>query len=247
MALSSSLVTRRDHRRQRVALRICSLHRLVLEERLARKGLSHEVLTRLTYTQWEAWLAIAFDKRLWIFEPTASVTRGAKDASSDTSRQSQSAHLQRLKDLDFHPTLFSSPDNLISEIYTQGVVGTWVEPPATPQHYKAIAVGIVGCLSFVFVGSVLSDLPIIIRVLVFVAIVLFAFFSWRYWEILGDSDKPVGSRKRADYDALLGELRSGGTPTKVYRRSLTKALDRIDLFFGDPGRQDKSRFARALR
>ena len=39
---------------------------------------------------------------------------------------------------------------------------------------------------------------------------------------------------------------SGGTPAIAYRHWLTKALDRVDVFFGDPGRNDKSRFARML-
>jgi hypothetical protein len=40
-------------------------------------------------------------------------------------------------------------------------------------------------------------------------------------------------------------LQAGGTPAKVYRDWLTKVLDRVDVFFGDPRRNDKSWFARA--
>ena len=39
------------------------------EARLAAKGLGRDALKTLTYTQWEAWLAIGFDKDLLIVEP----------------------------------------------------------------------------------------------------------------------------------------------------------------------------------
>jgi hypothetical protein len=64
--------------------------------------------------------------------------------------------------------------------------------------------------------------------------------------VLSGAGDAQGSRERADYDALLRELHAGGTPAKVYRDWLTNALDRIDVFFGDPGRNDKSWVARVL-
>ena len=35
-----------------------------LEDRLARKGIARQALASLTYAQWEAWLAIGFDRDL---------------------------------------------------------------------------------------------------------------------------------------------------------------------------------------
>src|SRR6516225_10228506 len=47
-----------------------------LETRLAEKGLGRDALKILTYTQWEAWLAIGFDKDLLIVEPAEDAPRG---------------------------------------------------------------------------------------------------------------------------------------------------------------------------
>ena len=88
--------------------------------------------------------------------------------------------------------------------------------------------------------------PIFPRVLVFVAIVLFVWMAARYYGILCDADEPAGSPERAEYDELLDTLKSGGTPAKVHRESLTARLDWVDAFFSDPGRDDESWVARAF-
>jgi hypothetical protein len=62
-----------------------------LAARLAEKGMDWEALGRLTYTQWEAWLAIGFNKdgaerNLVIVTPAFGVKRGAKFAPTDSAR-----------------------------------------------------------------------------------------------------------------------------------------------------------------
>ena len=128
------------------------------------------------------------------------------------------------------------------------IIDALVSARAMPLIGTTTPVWIIGALLLLvlLLGQVLGVFPIFIRVLATVAGGLFVWFSWRYWEILGDVDEPSGSRKRADYDALLSELQSGGTPAKIYRGWLTKAVDRIDIFFGDPGRNDRSWLARGL-
>src|ERR1700722_1236833 len=79
-----------------------------LAARLAEKGMDREALGRLTYTQWEAWLAVGFNKdgaerNLVIVAPAFGVKRGAKFALDDASRASQADHLARLKAIDFYP------------------------------------------------------------------------------------------------------------------------------------------------
>jgi hypothetical protein len=91
-----------------------------------------------------------------------------------------------------------------------------------------------------------SGFPIFPRVLVTVAIALFVWNAWGYWETFDGARKARGSRERDDYDALVADLWAGGTPAKAYRVWLTKVLGRVDVFFGDPGRNDKSWSARAL-
>ena len=94
-----------------------------LAARLAEKGMDREALGRLTYTQWEAWLAIGFNKdgvrkNLVIVTPAFGVKRGAKFAPTDATRASQADHLTRLKAIDFYPAKpFTSPDNLVARVF----------------------------------------------------------------------------------------------------------------------------------
>jgi hypothetical protein len=229
-----------------------------LEMRLAEKGLARDALKTFTYTQWEAWLAIGFDKDLLIVAPAPNVDRGPNFAATEASRKSQTAHLQRLKAIDRYLIKFTNADNLAASILESAAIEALVKAQSKPAIAKrrgpfgGTVAGIVAGLFILFIDKMLplerwfGELPIFVRVLAAVAAGLFAWFAWRYWDILGSSGEPQGSVERADYDALLGELESGGTPPKVYRDWLTKALDRVDVFFGDPGRNDKSWFARAL-
>ena len=101
-----------------------------LAARLAEKGMDREALGRLTYTQWEAWLAIGFNKdgaerNLVIVAPAFGVKRGAKFALDDASRASQADHLARLKAIDFYPAKpFASADNLVARVFGSVVLDT---------------------------------------------------------------------------------------------------------------------------
>jgi Domain of unknown function (DUF4062) len=99
-----------------------------LAARLAEKGMDREALGRLTYTQWEAWLAIGFNKdgakkNLVIVAPAFGVKRGAKFAPDEASRASQDHHLTDLKDVDFYPAKpFTSADNLVARVFGSAVL-----------------------------------------------------------------------------------------------------------------------------
>jgi hypothetical protein len=92
--------------------------------------MDREALGRLTYTQWEAWLAIGFNKdgaerNLVIVAPAFGVKRGAKFALDDASRASQADHLARLKAIDFYPAKpFASADNLVARVFGSVVLDT---------------------------------------------------------------------------------------------------------------------------
>ncbi len=226
--------------------------------RLALKGLGRHALETLTYTQWEAWLTIGLDKELLIVTPTPGVDRGTGHVPSDVSLESQARHLKRLKAIDRYPIAFTSADNLVATILESAVIETLDKARVGPvkekrrEPFGATTAAIVSGLFVLFIDRLLplekffGELPIIVRLLLAVAASLFAWFAWRYWDILSGAGDAQGSRERADYDALLRELHAGGTPAKVYRDWLTNALDRIDVFFGDPGRNDKSWVARVL-
>ena len=229
-----------------------------MQDKLKRKGVSRHARATLTYTQWEAWLAIGFDKDLLIVTPAPNVDRGPNYALSEASRELQAEHLTRLRAIDRYPKPFANADNLVATILESAVIDALIKARAPPviakrrEPFGATTAAIVAGLFVLFIDKLLplerwfGEFPIFIRALAAVGAGLFGWQAWRYWEILGGADGPLGSPERANYDALLSELKTGGTPVKVYRDWLTKALDRVDVFFGDPGRDDKSWFARVL-
>lgn len=109
---------------------------------------------------------------------------------------------------------------------------------------------IIGAVFGIFVEKLLplerfaDEFSNLLRVFFVAMMVVFAWKAWRYYEILGGADEPHGSWARDDYNSLRQELTEGGKPAKVYANWLTLALDRVDKFFGDAGRNDPSWFAR---
>jgi len=94
-----------------------------LEAELARRGFPREALNALTYTQWEAWLAIGLGKDLLIVEPAAGVDRGPRFDATEDSKTAQAAHRARLKAIDRYPgPPFTSVDNLVAQIVTSAVL-----------------------------------------------------------------------------------------------------------------------------
>ena len=91
-----------------------------IQTRLPPRGPALVERAAISYTQWEAWLAIYFNKALLIVQPSPGVDRGARFASTDASRASQAEHLKRLRAMDRYPgAAFTSADNLIAQIYDQ--------------------------------------------------------------------------------------------------------------------------------
>ncbi len=67
----------------------------------------------VSYTQWEAWLALYHGKLLFIAKAAQTAERGPKYMATDATRAAQAAHLARLKAMDRYPgCTFISPDNL---------------------------------------------------------------------------------------------------------------------------------------
>src|SRR3984885_10306616 len=102
--------------------------RPTLATRLAEKGMDRKALGRLTYTQWEAWLAIGFNRdgakqNLVIVTPTYGLKHGAKFAPTDATRASQADHLRCLRAINFYPAKpFTSADNLVARIFGSAVL-----------------------------------------------------------------------------------------------------------------------------
>jgi hypothetical protein len=53
----------------------------------------------VSYTQWEAWLALYHGRELYILQAADNADRGPKYAATDVSRAAQSAHLKRLREV----------------------------------------------------------------------------------------------------------------------------------------------------
>jgi tetratricopeptide (TPR) repeat protein len=90
--------------------------------------MDREALGRLTYTQWEAWLAIGFNKdgakkNLVVVAPAFGVKRSPKFAPTDATRASQDHHLEYLKAIDVYPAKpFTSADNLVARVFGSAVL-----------------------------------------------------------------------------------------------------------------------------
>jgi len=82
----------------------------------------------VSYTQWEAWLALYHDKRLFIAEAGDSAERGPKYAPTADSRDTQAGHLARLKKADRYPGhTFASPADLAKHIAYTAILDLLVE------------------------------------------------------------------------------------------------------------------------
>ena len=105
-----------------------------LAARLAENGMSREALACLTYTRWEAWLAIGFHMDLLIVEPAASLA--ARNSRQPTPRAtSQAHHLDRMKAIDRYPgPAFTSADNLVVQVFGSAVIYALVRAAASSTH-----------------------------------------------------------------------------------------------------------------
>jgi tetratricopeptide (TPR) repeat protein len=77
----------------------------------------------VSYTQWEAWLALYHSKRLLIAKAAETAERGPNYAPTKASRAAQAAHLARLETVRRFPGCeFTSPDNLAKHIFSTAIV-----------------------------------------------------------------------------------------------------------------------------
>ena len=84
-----------------------------------------EILERqepLSYTQWEAWLAIYHGKPLIIAKAAEGAIRGPEYAPNDSGSETQVQHLRRLRAIDRYPGItFTGVDNL-SKFVLSGII-----------------------------------------------------------------------------------------------------------------------------
>ncbi|MCF4130280.1 FxSxx-COOH system tetratricopeptide repeat protein, partial [Methylobacterium sp. SyP6R] len=81
----------------------------------------------LSYTQWEAWLALYHGKPLLIAQADEDAPRGPNYAPDAASRAAQQVHLARLRGVERYPSLFTSPDNLSQKIFSSFILDLLVK------------------------------------------------------------------------------------------------------------------------
>src|SRR5271166_3862004 len=82
----------------------------------------------VSYTHWEAWLALYHSRLLFIAEAADSAKRGPKYTPTDASRAAQATHLARLKAMDrYSGCTFTSPDNLAKHILSSAILDLLVK------------------------------------------------------------------------------------------------------------------------
>ncbi|BCM88076.1 FxSxx-COOH system tetratricopeptide repeat protein [Methylobacterium indicum] len=87
----------------------------------------------LSYTQWEAWLALHHGKPLLIARADESAPRGPNYDPNAASRAAQQAHLARLREVERYPSSFTSPDNLIQRVFSSFILDLLKEQGFRPR------------------------------------------------------------------------------------------------------------------
>jgi hypothetical protein len=82
----------------------------------------------VSYTQWEAWLALYHGKRLLIARAAETAEREPKYRPTDDSRTAQDAHLARLKAVERDPgCTFTSADSLAKYVFSGAILDLLVQ------------------------------------------------------------------------------------------------------------------------
>ena len=106
-----------------------------LKMQLPPLGIALDEGKAISYTHWEAWLALYFHKNLEVVAPAPSGKHGRKPKTLDSSRTAQSEHLARLRALGIYPNQrFTNQHNLIAQILNASVIKALVRAEAIQVH-----------------------------------------------------------------------------------------------------------------
>ena len=116
-----------------------------LGERLPPLGEALKDGIGISYTQWEAWLALYHSKRLFIAKASDDAERGPNYAPTAASCAAQSAHLARLKKIERYPgCTFTSPADLAKSIAYTAILDLLVRAFAEEAaRERDVAVGFI--------------------------------------------------------------------------------------------------------
>jgi Domain of unknown function (DUF4062) len=89
----------------------------------------------ISYTQWEAWLALYHGKTLLIAQADKAAPRGPKSESTEISRMAQQAHLARLRAVERYPgCTFGSADQLAKSIFSTTILDLLAKERGGPHE-----------------------------------------------------------------------------------------------------------------
>lgn len=212
----------------------------------------------ISYTQWEAWLALYHDKKLLIAKADPAAPRGASCRPTDESRAAQQAHLARLAAVEHFPRgAFTSPESLSSQIaYTtildllakaQSASDTSVARGSLRILGPALA-GLVGAFAtwLLVRSAALGATETLLLVGVGIGCAAMPVAYNYYLGVLAQGTAPPGSVERCDYDRLRASLEGDKLAARLYTKWLRKMLDWVERFFGDAGMADRSLFPHAF-
>jgi hypothetical protein len=216
----------------------------------------------ISYTQWEAWLALYHSKVLLIAKADNDAPRGLAYAPTDCSRMAQEKHLARLREVERYPgNVFTSPDNLAKQIALTTILDLLAKAQSTSRQFSGsnlakpidflVAAALCVLAIWLAAGQLTRLVPegplrtlFIVVVGLWIAAIPFVYVF--YLGLLAQGAKPEGSIERQDYDRLRANLAGGNLAARLYAKWLTKFLDWIEHFFGDAGMADRTLFPRAF-
>jgi hypothetical protein len=129
-----------------------------------------------------------------------------------------------------------------------------LDKPAVDALVAAVVAAILGVVLAPFwsdftadmKGKIGAPLVALIGIAILVGIFAFGLTVLHYFGVLGSGANPVGTRERADYDALRQRIAAGNWIEREYARKLNVFLGRVDGFFGDANMARQTRIARAI-
>lgn len=98
----------------------------------------------LSYTQWEAWLALYHGRRLIIAAPASDAERDVRYTLDPSQQAAQQAHLARLAQVERYPGFrFRSPEQFAAEVWRSGLLDLLIEAGLVRKvvHLRYLSLG----------------------------------------------------------------------------------------------------------
>src|SRR5271169_201234 len=109
--------------------------RLDLKTRLPPLGAALDAGIAISYTQWEAWLALYFRKDLVIAAPTPALADDVTWPTRDDTKAAQAEHLKRLREVGrYVEVTFADQNDLVAQILASAVIDALVKAAALPAR-----------------------------------------------------------------------------------------------------------------